>query len=449
MNDLFRYIDSNADAFVHDLQRLCRQPSISAQNVGVQECADLLVAQMQAKGIAARTESLTDGPPLVVAEVAGEGPGTLLIYDHYDVQPPDPLDEWDSPPFGAEIRDGRLFARGAQDTKGNVMARVAAVEAWLRVRGRLPVTVKFLIEGEEEIGSPHLRETLIRRPELAKADACIWESGAKNHHDVLNIYLGVKGMLYVHLEATGARRDLHSAAAAIVPSPVWRIVRAVSSLKGPDEQVRIHGFYTDVAQPSVAELQQLERIAGQRDDEASKRDLGIQSFVKGLSGVDLLRRLYFEPTCNVCGLTAGYQGPGSKTVLPRVASAKVDFRLVPNQRSDDILTKLRDHFRREALNDITLDAHGAEPYKTPYDAPIVDIVAETAEEIYGEPPVILPTQAGTGPMDVVCGPFNMPAVGTGIGYAQGNSHGPNENIRLADYVQGIKHVALILERFAR
>ncbi|MDR7419755.1 MAG: M20/M25/M40 family metallo-hydrolase [Armatimonadota bacterium] len=448
MNDLYRYVDAHADAFVHDLQRLCRQPSISAQGIGLQQCAELLAAQMQAKGIPARLEPVADGPPLVAAEIPGDSTRTLLIYDHYDVQPPDPLDEWESDPFAAEVRGGKLYARGAQDTKGNIMARVAAVDAWLRVRGRLPVTVKFLIEGEEEVGSPHLGAALNARPDLARADACLWESGAKDHRDVLNVYLGVKGMLYVNFEVTGARRDLHSASAAVVPSPVWKLLWALRTLKGPDEQVRIHGFYDDVAQPSPAELAQLERIAAQRDDAAALRELGIPAFVKGLTGVDLVRRLFFEPTCNICGLNAGYQGPGSKTVLPRRASAKVDFRLVPNQRSDDILAKLRDHFRREGFADIAFTARGAEPYKTPYDSPIVEVVAETAEEVYGTPPLILPTQAGTGPMHVVCGLFNIPAVGTGVGYAGGNNHGPNENIRIADYIQGIKHIALILERFA-
>ncbi|MBM3470947.1 MAG: M20/M25/M40 family metallo-hydrolase [Armatimonadetes bacterium] len=449
MDDLFRYIDSHGEAFIHDLQRLCRQPSISAQGVGLEECASLLVAQMQAKGIPARTEPSLGGPPLVVAEIPGSSPRTLLIYGHYDVQPTDPLDEWTSDPFAAEIRDGRLYARGAQDTKGNIMARLAAVEAWLRVRGRLPVGVKFIIEGEEEIGSPHLGETLRERPELARADACIWESGAKDHRDVLNIYLGVKGICYVELEVQGANRDLHSSAGATIPNPAWRLVWALATIKGPDEQVRIPGFYDGVVEPSPAEMVQLERIAAARDDETIRRDLGLKMFLKGMTGVELVKHHLFRPTCTICGLTAGYSGAGSKTVLPRRASAKVDFRIVPNQRAEEIVAMLREHLRREAYGDVTVRAFGLEdPYKTPFDAPIVEVVAEAAEEVYGHAPIILPTMAATGPMHAVCGQSGMPAVGTGIGHAKGNSHGPNENIRLADYIQGIKHIALILERFA-
>ncbi|MGH2405280.1 MAG: M20/M25/M40 family metallo-hydrolase [bacterium] len=449
MEDVLRYIDAHAETFIHDLQRLCRQPSVSAQGMGVEECAALLVAQMQAKGIPARTEPVAGGPPLVVADIPGESPRTLLIYDHYDVQPADPLEEWTSDPFGAEIRDGRLYARGAQDTKGNIMARVAAIEAWLRARGRLPVSVKLLIEGEEEIGSPHLGTMMRRLPELARANACLWESGSKDNNDILNIYLGCKGICYVELEVYGAKRDLHSSQAVVVPNPAWRLVWALGTLKGPDEQILIPGFYDDVVEPSPAEMEMVEQIAASRHDEANRRDLGIPSYLKGLTGVELTKRRLFAPTCTICGITTGYQGPGSKTVLPRRASAKIDFRLVPNQRAEDILEKLREHLRRVAYGDVTIRPLGMEePSKTPSNAPIVDVVAEAAEEIYGTPPIILPTMAGSGPMHVVCGQFGTPAVGTGIGHAQANVHGPNEHIRLADYVQGIKHIALILQRFA-
>ncbi len=449
MDDLFRYIESNAEASIRDLQRLCRQPSISAQKVGLEECAELLAAQMRSKGIPARIEPGCGGPPLVAADVQGESDRTLLIYGHYDVQPPDPLDEWQSDPFGAEIRDGRLYCRGAQDTKGNIMARVAAVEAWLRVRGRLPATVKFLIEGEEEVGSPHLEEVLRERPDLARADACIWESGAKDIHGNPTIYLGVKGICYVELEAKCASRDLHSASGAIVPNPAWRLVWALATLKGQDERVLIPGFYDDVAEPSPAEVGQLERVAAQRDDETILRDLGIPAYLRGLRGVELMKAYLYQPTCTICGLSSGYSGKGSKTVLPRRAVAKVDFRLVANQRSEDILGKLRSHLRDTGFGDIEARSFSMEePAKTPFDAPIVDVVVETAEEIHGIPPIVLPTMAATGPMHVVCGQFGTPAVGTGIGHARGNSHGPNENILLEDYRQGIRHMALILGRFA-
>lgn len=449
MEEIFRYIDAHSDEFIQDLQRLCRQPSISAQGVGLGECAALLVEQMREKGIPAHTEPVPGGPPLVVAEIPGESPHTLLLYNHYDVQPTDPLDEWDSDPFGAEIRDGRLYARGAQDTKGNIMARVAAVQAWLRVRGRLPVGVKFLIEGEEEIGSPHLGDALRERPHLAKADACIWESGSKDHREIPNIYLGVKGICYVELEAEGARRDLHSSSGAIIPNPAWRLVWALGTLKGPDEIVRIPGFYDDVVPPTPAELAQVERIAAQRDDEAIRRDLGIPAFINGLTGVELLGRNLYQPTCTVCGFSAGYQGPGSKTVLPRRASVKIDFRLVPNQRAEDILEKLRAHLQAEGFGDLTVRSYGLEePWKTPFDSPIAEVVAETAEEVYCVAPLVLPTMAATGPMYVVCGQFGTPAVGTGVGHWGANTHGPNENVRLGDYIQGIKHMALIMERFA-
>ncbi|MDR7455372.1 MAG: M20/M25/M40 family metallo-hydrolase, partial [Armatimonadota bacterium] len=234
--------------------------------------------------------------------------------------------------------------------------------------------------------------------------------------------------------------------AAIVPSPAWRLVWALATLKGPDERVRIPGFYDRVLAPTPAEMAQLERIAAGRDDAAIRHELGIPMFVRDLTGVALVRRLFFEPTCNICGIATGYQGPGSKTVLPRRAAAKVDFRLVPDQRPDEVLAQLREHLRAAAYGDVAVEAHGAEPYKTPYDAPIVEVVAETAEEVYDTPPLILPTMAGTGPMAVVCGPSRMPAVGTGVGHARGNAHGPDENVRLADYIQGIKHIALILER---
>lgn len=450
MKSVFAHIDRHAQTYIAALQRLVRQPSISAQGIGLEACAALVAEMLQEIGAQVQVLRLPGAAPLVYGEIKGTSPKTLLIYEHYDVQPPDPLEEWICDPFGAEVRDGKIYGRGAADTKGNLVARMCAVQALREVTGRVPLRVKFLVEGEEEIGSPHLRQYAQAHPALFEADGCLWESGGKDHQEIPNLYLGVKGIVYVELEARGAVRDLHSSLGTIVPNPAWRLVWALATLKDKDERIRIEGFYDDVAEPTPEDVAQLERIAATRDDEALLRDLGLDGYLLGLRGVELLKRHLFQPTCTICGLVSGYAGPGSKTVLPRIARAKVDFRLVPNQRAQEILTKLRAHLVRHGFGDIRVTDLGSEdPARTPMDAEIVEVVATSAQEVYGREPLIFPLMAATGPMDVVCGRFGTPAVGTGVGYPGANVHAPNENIRIQDYLEGIKHIALILERYAQ
>ncbi len=448
MRDVFDHIDRNVQAYLDLLARLVRQPSIATQGVGIEECAELVAQMLQEAGARVEVLRLPHAAPLVYGEFPGRSAKTLLVYEHYDVQPPDPLGEWVSPPFEPTVREGRMYGRGVADTKGNLAARLCAVEALRRVRGELPVRVKFLVEGEEEVGSPNLGRYADAYPDRFRADGCLWESGGKDHHDVPNLYLGVKGICYVELVARGANRDLHSSMATIVPNPAWRLVWALSTLKDRHENVLIEGFYDDVEEPTPQEMDWLRRIAATRDDPALLRDLGIERFLLGLSGVELLKRHLYQPTCTICGLVAGYTGEGSKTVLPKVARVKIDFRLVPRQTAADVLHKLRAHLARHGFADLEVVPMGLEdPARTPPDAEIVRVVAEAAREVYGREPVIYPLMAATGPMDVVCGRFGTPAVGTGIGYPGTNVHAPNENIRIQDYVEGIKHVALILQRF--
>jgi len=448
MKSVFEYIERNAQASIAALQRLVRQPSVAAQGIGIEACAELVAEMLREIGARVEVLRLPGAAPLVYGEVRGASPKTLLIYEHYDVQPPEPLEEWICDPFAAEVRGDRIYGRGVADTKGNLVARMSAVRALREVTGRVPVTVKFLVEGEEEIGSVHLSEYAEHHPELFRADGCLWESGGKDHQEIPNLYLGAKGIVYVELEARGAVRDLHSSLGTIVPNPAWRLVWALSTLKDEDERIRIEGFYDDVAEPTPEDLTQLERIASTRDDAVLLRDLGLDQYLLGLTGVELLKRHLFQPTCTICGLSGGYSGPGSKTVLPKVARAKVEFRLVPNQRAPDILQKLRAHLARHGFGDIQVTDLGMEnPARAPMDAEIVRVVAATAREVYGRDPLIFPLMAATGPMDVVCGRFGTPVVGTGIGYPGANVHAPNENIRIRDYVEGIKHIALILERY--
>ena len=447
MNDVFGYIDGHRQQFIERLQELCRQPSIAAQNVGIQETARMVAGLMEHIGV--KTELYaTDGAPVVFG-VVGSGPRTLLIYNHYDVQPPEPLGEWHSPPFAAEVRDGKLYARGVADNKGNLVARLSAVEAWLQTRGALPLTVKFVVEGEEETSSAHLYQFVRQHQPLLQADGCLWEAGGKDIQENPGIYMGAKGILYVELEAKGANRDLHSSQATIVPNPAWRLVWALSTLKGRSENILVEGFYDEVVEPSPEEMEHLRRLAAARDDDLRRRDLGIDQFLLGVSGLQLVKRNLYQPTCTICGIESGYTGPGSKTVLPHRATAKIDFRLVPNQRPDDIFEKVKHHLAQHGFADVQIRQLGAEhPARTPVDSALARVVQETIAEIYGREPMVSPLMAATGPMYELTAQFGIPTVGTGCGYAHSNGHAPNENIRLDDFFQHLKHVALLFERFA-
>jgi acetylornithine deacetylase/succinyl-diaminopimelate desuccinylase-like protein len=310
--------------------------------------------------------------------------------------------------------------------------------------------VKFVVEGEEEVSSAHLHEFVRAHADLIKADGCMWEAGGKDIQENPGLYMGAKGILYVELEARGANRDLHSSQATVVPNPAWRLVWALSTLKDRDEDILIQGFYDEVAEPTPEEMEHLRRIAAQRDDDLSRRDLGLDKYLLGVSGLQLVKRNLFQPTCTICGFGAGYTGPGSKTVLPSKATAKIDFRLVPNQRPDDILDKLRTHLAQNGFADIEVRLLGAErPARTPVDSALARVMQETVKEIYGRDPVVSPLMAATGPMYELTAQFGIPTVGTGAGYAHSNGHAPNENIRLDDFFQHLKHVALIFDRFAR
>lgn len=446
MQDIFAYIDAHAQEYVARLQRVCRQPSIAAEDDGMAETAQMVAALTEQVGAAPQMLP-TGGYPVVYAEIAGSSHRTLMLYDHYDVQPADPLELWDYPPFGAQIDDGRIWARGVADNKGNLVARLCAIDAWRQVRGELPLTVKLVFEGEEEIGSPNLGHFAEQYHDLFQADGCIWEAGYSDLQGRLQITLGCKGITYVELRARGANRDLHSANAAIVPNPVWRLVWALSTLKGPDERVLIDGFYDAVRPPSARDGELLAAWDFQPDE--YRRDLGIASFLRGADGNQAKHDLLFEPTCTICGIQAGYTGQGSKTVLPNMAFCKLDLRLVPDQRNEHILELLRRHLDRHGFDDIeVIDLDGEDPARTDPDHPLVNAVVRAAHAVYTQPPQLLPTMSGTGPMYHLCERWGIAAVGAGVGNANSRNHAPNENIRVEDYIVGIKHIAQIFQEFA-
>jgi acetylornithine deacetylase/succinyl-diaminopimelate desuccinylase-like protein len=449
MENIYNYIDDHWQEGVADLMRLCRQPSISAQGVGMPEMVQLLAQVMGEYGVSTRILPVPKGKfPVVYGEIAGESPATILFYDHYDVQPPEPLEMWTSPPFQPVQREGKLFARGVSDNKGNTLARLLALRAFQKTRRKLPISVKFLIEGEEEIGSPNLGAFVKRNRRLLQADACIWECGGVNWKDQPIIMLGLKGILYVQLEVHGASQDVHSSMGTVVPNPAWRLVWALASIKDVDENILIAGFYDNVTPPTKQEIKAIKAIP--RDDQETKQSLGLKKFVKGVTGFEYKSRHILEPICNICGIYSGYTGPGSKTVLPCVARAKLDFRLVPNQRPEEILSKLRKHLDSHGFSDIAIApiTEGENPARTPLDSPFVNIVASTGKEVFGADPVIMPAMAGSGPMYYFTDTLGLPTAGIGVDYLGSRAHAPDENIRLADFILGTKHVAALLERMA-
>lgn len=449
MQQIYEYIDDHWTEAIQDLKRLCRQPSISAQGVGMVETVDLLTQLMQEYGI--KTQVLPNprgGYPMVYGELEGKTSTTLLFYNHYDVQPPEPLELWSTPPFEPTQYDGNLRARGVSDNKGDIIARLLALRAYLKVHGKPATSVKFLIEGEEEIGSPNIASFVEQNRGLLKADACVWECGGVNWRNEPVVSLGLKGILFVELEVRGASQDVHSSMATVVPNPAWRLVWALASLKDLEENIRVAGFYDSVLPPTRSEIEAIKAMP--LDEDETKQSLGLDRFVKGVTGFDYKLRHIVEPTCNICGMDSGYTGPGSKTVLPCLARAKLDFRLVPNQRPDDILSKLRRHLDDHGFSDIAISpgTEGENPARTPLDTPFVRIVSQTAKEVYGVDPVIVPSMAGSGPMYSFTDTLGLPTVLIGVMYPGSSPHAPDENIRLADFVLGAKHVAAILGRMA-
>ena len=424
---------------------LVRQPSVAATGEGLEECAELLVDIMKENGIQARVLPVKGGPPAVYGEIRAKSSGapTILFYNHYDVQPPDPLDEWKYPPFDPHIVDGKIYGRGTSDNKGNIISRIHAVWAFLSAIGEVPVNVKFFVEGEEEIGSPHLAPFVEEHKELLKADCGIWEFGGVDHEGRPNIWLGLKGILYVELRVRETAVDTHSSMAPIVPNAAWRLVWALNSLKSEDGRVLVEGFYDDVVKPTRMELELIERIP--YPEEEVKKDLGLESFLKDLTGAELVKTLLLEPTCTICGLNSGYTGEGSKTVLPSTAMAKIDFRLVPNQRPKEILKKLREHLDKRGFNDVEIVVHGfLEPAKTPVEEDFVQLVIRAAEEVYQKEAVVYPTSAGSGPLYLFRNVLGIPMVSVGVGYPLSRAHAPNEHIRIKDYLLGTKLIARII-----
>ncbi|PYE56363.1 M20/M25/M40 family metallo-hydrolase [Deinococcus yavapaiensis] len=431
-----------------DLATLVRLESVSAQGRMLPETADAVTRLLEAEGFTVRRY---DGKvaPVLLAE-AGEGPRTLLIYNHYDVQPETPSELWDSPPFELTERDGRLYGRGASDDKGELISRLAGLRA-LKARhgGTLPLKVKWLIEGEEEVGSPSLADFVRDHASELTADGCWWEFGSIDPAGRPVLYAGLKGITCLELRCRVAESDLHSQFGAVVDNPLYRLSKALASLRDDSGRVTIPGFYDDVRSASQADL---DAVATIPDESASLEETyGIQGFLGGASGAEFYRRLALEPVLNINGVHGGYEGQGSKTVLPAYGFAKLDFRLVPNQDPEKIVALLRAHLDARGLDDIEiveLESH-EHPSRSDLSHPFVRLAVDVAREVHGQEPVLHPSSGGSGPMHPFVEHVGVPVVAAGIGNLGGRVHAPNENVRVADFGAGVRFACEFMDRLSR
>ncbi len=417
-----RYVDRHARNFTERLQALCRMPSVAARGTGMRAIAETVEQMMQRVGIGTRSFRVGAGYPIIYGECGGS-PQSFVVYGHYDVQPVGHLAEWSVGPFAATIIDGKLYARGAANSKGDLAARLAAVEAYQKTFGKMPVSLRFLIDGEDGLGSPSLYRFAVENPEMLAAQGCIWDEGYKDTKERPVISLGFKGIQFLELRAHGARTDLHSKWGAIVPNPAWRLVQALATITSPKGVITIDG--------------------------GLKREFRIAGWVRSMKGPALVKEHIFGPTCTICGIQTGHTEAGIKTVLPSTAMARLDFRLVPDLTPDLVLKLLREHLDVRGFKDIEIIELGKAPLaKSSASSSVARAVIGSAAEVYGVPPLVYPMDPSSGPVGAVCGVSSppTPVASFGISYAGSNPHGPDENIRVDDFLQSIKFIGRVIHK---
>lgn len=436
-----RRTDEARDQALETLQQLVAQSSISTRNEGVQETAALLRETIEAAGI--RTRFLqTGGQPAVYGEIASPpGASTVLFYGHYDVQPPEPLDLWHTPPFEPTIRNERIYGCGVADNKGQHLCHILAVHAWWEAVNELPVTVKFLIEGEET-GSPHLADLVRDQCDLLRADLIYTSDGDMHPSGHPAVYFGVRGLLYVELEIRGANADAHSGNKGnVLPRPAWELVDLLHSLRGSDGRATFPGFYDSVRSPSPKEQTMLQEIPFDRQSFLAEHGLDESSIS---DGAEYYRRLTFEPTFNIAGLASGYTGEGTKTIIPSRAVAKIDFRLVADQDPDAVFEAfVRVVAERNPRAEVRRLA-ATPPSLTDPSLPVSETVTDAVRKSWKIEPMIS-ALGGTFPDYVFTQILGVPSIIVPYANHDEQNHAPNENLRLDCFFSGIRTTLHVLD----
>jgi len=440
-------LDFQVKEFRKLIAEYCRFESVAAQNRMMKETADWVEKLLKDTGFETRQLEVEGAPHYVYGTLKGKSDFTLLLYNHYDVQPEAPLELWNNPPFETTEVDGKLVARGICDNKAELISRICAIRALLAVNGELPINVKWIVEGEEEIGSVHFDAMTRQYGDLLKADGTLWEGGGFNEKGQAAIALGFRGLLYVEYSVEQMNVDAHSGGAHALPSAAWRLVKALASLKDANGKVSIPGFYDDAREPTEMEKQASRDNVDLEQEARTKAMYGIESFLRDRSGYDLEISV-FEPTANIAGFLTGYTDPGIKTVLPAKAMAKMDFRLVPNQRPDDILQKLRAHLTAQGFDDVRVKKLGdGDPVVTPIEDEFVQRMIQIGRAFTEQEPEITPLVGGTlpllGAMKNNVGVLGISTSGNPAYYGSG-AHAPNEHIRVKDIPRAIEFNAFML-----
>ncbi|WP_076439510.1 M20/M25/M40 family metallo-hydrolase [Bosea sp. TND4EK4] len=437
------HIDTQRDAFLGRLIDYLRHPSISAENIGINEVGTLLVEMLTGIGLDAQLAP-SEGHPMVIGRwEKAPGKPTVLLYGHYDVQPADPLDKWVSPPFEPTIRDGRLYARGVGDNKGQHFAQILALESHLKVNGTLPCNVILLLEGEEEIGSPHIAAFARKNRHLLEADLSITADGPRHASGAPTIKFGSRGVISFELRCRHASRDVHSGNfGGVVPNPIWTLVHLLGTMKNAEGEITIDGFNDGIEPPAAEELAAVERLP--LDLEAFKQGLGL-SRLDAPADRPFYERLCFRPTLTINGFHGGYGGPGSKTVLPNEAFVKCDIRLVEAQDPVDILNKVRAHVGKHAPEvELIAEENGMQPSKTPIASPYTAPLRRAFVAAQGREPLLMPAGFGSLPNYVFTKILGIPAFVTPYANHDEANHAPNENMTLDCFHEGVRTGAAVL-----
>lgn len=443
LNDVKQFVEED----LRNNNKYLTIPSISAHGKGINESVEYLEKTLKALGAKVVKRFSKYKFPVIYAYFEGKSNKTILFYNHYDVQPPEPLDKWHTNPFEPTYKDGLLIARGVSDDKGELMSRLSVIK-YFQNHGGLPCNLKLFIEGEEEIGSPHIENYVEDAKDYLKCDAIIWECGGKNDAEQFQLYAGVKGITTFEVEVTTANSDAHSSLAGYLDNAAWRLVQGLSSLYDSDNQIHIDGFFDGIIPLDEDSRRLLNE--GERTFNANGVINTFEIKSGKLSSKFPYHTLVNEPAITINGISSGYEGQGVKTVIPRYAKAKLDCRLLPGQNPEEIPDLVQRQLQKNGFSDLHVKyIVGEQAFRTDLHSDFVRKCVETAQEVFGcSKYILVPNMPGSGPMLPFYEATKSPIIGFGVRYKNCKQHAPNENIRIDDYKQASAYLANLLEKMA-